>query len=245
MCDVMWYVWWCDGVVFSALLIVDFGLEEEADIWWWTILTVLLCECVLCCVTLREREDVDTAQHRPLSCQSSKSFTLWAGKWVEEWREKTVKITNNILTLCLTAVFMSWLEIKEVFTELCFHMSASQPGWWRGDQKYLRINSSQVRLHWVQPLLSSWFCQWLRRKEGDGGFIVDRAWFELIIVTISSVRTRNSLNRKKNRMTGIWIWFKTETETYSHSPPGSEGGNVLTEIFSSRRFIVCIDIFLG
>ena len=138
-------VWWCDGVVFSALLIVDFGLEEEADIWWWTILTVLLCECVLCCVTLREREDVDTAQHRPLSCQSSKSFTLWAGKWVEEWREKTVKITNNILTLCLTAVFMSWLEIKEVFTELCFHMSASQPGWWWLAGLPSRISEDQLQ----------------------------------------------------------------------------------------------------
>ena len=107
------------------------------------------------------------------------------------WRVagKTVKITNNILTLCLTPVFMSCLEIKEVFTELCFHMSDYQPAG--------RISEDQPQSGSTGCGSYRWFCQWLRRKEGDGGFIVDRAWFELIIVTISSVRTRNSLNRKK------------------------------------------------
>ena len=50
-----------------------------------------------------------------------------------------------MLTLYLTPVFMSCREIKEVFTELCFHMSGSQSGCWVLAE-YLRINSSQAPL---------------------------------------------------------------------------------------------------
>ena len=161
------------GVVVSAVFMVDSGVEwmklHYTRLWLFFSVSVS-------CVRVREEERMSTqpAQHRALNCQWSKSFTLWAGKWVEEWRGKTVKITNNILTLCLTPVFMSYREIKEVFTEFGFHMSASTV-WvvWGGAgclAEYLRINSSQAPL---SAASADFVNDWGGRKEMEALLLIE------------------------------------------------------------------------
>ena len=89
--------------------------------------------------------------------------------------------TVKLLITSLQPVFMSCMEIKEVFSELCFHMSArSQTGAGR-------------------PHSTHWSSQWSAGRKEMEALLLIGAWFELIIVTISSVRTRNSLNRKKKQ----------------------------------------------
>ena len=134
------------------------------------------------------------------------------------WRVagKTVKITNNIVTLCLTPVFMSCREIKEVFTEFGFHMSA-RAGRISEDQ----LQSGQAP---VSAASADFVNDWGGRKETEA-FIVDRAWFELIIVTISSPQSQQEILSigKKTGWRGFESDSRLKQKTYCHSPPGSEG----------------------
>ena len=141
--------------------------------------------------------------------------------------------TVKLLITSLQPVFMSCMEIKEVFSELCFHMSArSQTGAGR-------------------PHSTHWSSQWSAGRKEMEALLLIGAWFELIIVTISTVRTRNSLNRK-NRMTIIWsesplkqrrtvvplsLSLSLSLPTPTNSPPSTQNNQFFNPLSPSFPFL--------